>query len=1164
MSSRTAAGRRRLISTEDSRPPLSASKGLFFKSKSSQSPAASYPSPPLQNSNLPPTKPRNADSSARHKQQPHYNEDIHAQQHLATRTETYPSHHHGSGDSAYQSPLDQQQPNFESSGAKYIEASYQPPPPQFLNGGRSNVVKLSQEANIQSRVVAFAGPPRFPPPTPPSRPAAFSQRSANYGASDHLFQPSSITLPTSSGWETPSHLTEQSTYSGPPIPYATPQLRPYLQVTTSSPSHPNREVSIYPSPPLTHARLSPSPLHALESPTVEMHSSHPDLRSWYQTAHDNMSTSSVPSFSSTSSMGPRYQNARRMAPTESIYSDSSGSSARSTPTGQNPEASATAFVFPGSRSTARPKVSKKTGSPKIKMAHRSKSRTKNPSPLGEVAPSLQSSSSVHSSDMSVGSPRKGRAPAGSRVSSTGSDSAGNHSGGRSVTNEGSQAGSSRSTPSEPPAFVFPSSRSRAQPSKALKSVEKKQKRELAENSGNKERAGEKKKKFLGLLKKKSKQPMPSSPSIASGQDDRQSSSGVSYSLDETTTHVPSPTTSDHQQQYEESQVVLQMESRERARRMKSRIGSYPLDPYDSVLLDNDRHTGELLARLNPTGSPTFHNYGNNPPISVLDLGCGQGHWVIDAAIAWKGYGTRVTGYDMVDISEGLLPFAAEQDVTDAIRFVRGNFLKQRLPFSDDSFDLIRMSCLALCITTDSWVFVLQEVCRVLMVGGRLELVDDEIFFPYGTPSSLVDPNSGSTSTVAPRLDITIPSTSFTTFSIYDSDTTNPGLGLPNDLATDDDVYALYGLEEESEVDDTATIHERSVYSPSHPLATPQTGPNFQQRRQQSSMSYNVTPMSPSGPDFQSWNRAYAASQDLEALFDHMLTYKFGINKNSNEFILALMKQVFGHAREVKTMRLTLAPPSENAERVSPSDPMFTFGRMQPPSALAAIRSPGLVLEPSTFIPMDPWEIEIHASKHFRMLLSCKSLLVEHAIEATDDEEIDEESVQEALWEYESFLRHRLNPPPTEEPSEGNDDDSDNLKPNYRHSIAESVSSDNQEEMWEIQRSVYHDMISLMETGLNQVYLYSEFRQCFAWSGNGPRDRSATPQARIPEEDTLGLSRPSMSPPVPDSPATIIKSLTPSNLSRSVYRPGSRMPHVRTFRIYEAIKLDDGMLSGPSF
>jgi hypothetical protein len=48
------------------------------------------------------------------------------------------------------------------------------------------------------------------------------------------------------------------------------------------------------------------------------------------------------------------------------------------------------------------------------------------------------------------------------------------------------------------------------------------------------------------------------------------------------------------------------------------------------------------------------------------------HWVLEAAIAWKAYGTHVTGYDIVDISRSLLPWAAEQGVRDNIQFVRGN------------------------------------------------------------------------------------------------------------------------------------------------------------------------------------------------------------------------------------------------------------------------------------------------------------------------------------------------------------------------------------------------------------------------------------------------------------------------------------------------------------
>jgi hypothetical protein len=143
----------------------------------------------------------------------------------------------------------------------------------------------------------------------------------------------------------------------------------------------------------------------------------------------------------------------------------------------------------------------------------------------------------------------------------------------------------------------------------------------------------------------------------------------------------------------------------------------------------------------------------------------------------------------------------------------------------------------------------------------------------------------------------------------------------------------------------------------------------------------------------------------------MLYHKFGINMNPSEFVLGLMKEAFGHAREVNTMHLTLAPLEMGMEsgdgnrgrrdhtKDNTEPGHGQFGRLSRRESMGLLQAPGLVLWPSTFIPMDQSELEIHASKHLRMLLSCKNVLVEHAIEATDDEEIDEGSVLEALWEY---------------------------------------------------------------------------------------------------------------------------------------------------------------------
>lgn len=63
--------------------------------------------------------------------------------------------------------------------------------------------------------------------------------------------------------------------------------------------------------------------------------------------------------------------------------------------------------------------------------------------------------------------------------------------------------------------------------------------------------------------------------------------------------------------------------------------------------------------------------------------------------------------------------------------VRGDFLKFALPFPDRTFEFVRMANLGLCIPLLKWEGVLKEAARVLAPGGRLELVDDQTFFPYG-------------------------------------------------------------------------------------------------------------------------------------------------------------------------------------------------------------------------------------------------------------------------------------------------------------------------------------------------------------------------------------------------------------------------------------------------
>ena len=105
----------------------------------------------------------------------------------------------------------------------------------------------------------------------------------------------------------------------------------------------------------------------------------------------------------------------------------------------------------------------------------------------------------------------------------------------------------------------------------------------------------------------------------------------------------------------------------------------------------------------------------------------------------------------------------------------------------------------------------------------------------------------------------------------------------------------------------------------------------------------------------------------------------------------MMKDIFGYGELVQVMHLSLAhrdPPAEEDQ-----DELATSETERNPTT-------GLLLLPSTFLPMESEELEVHTTRHIRTLLSCKHKLVEHAIETATEEDVNDELVQEALYEYE--------------------------------------------------------------------------------------------------------------------------------------------------------------------
>lgn len=434
-----------------------------------------------------------------------------------------------------------------------------------------------------------------------------------------------------------------------------------------------------------------------------------------------------------------------------------------------------------------------------------------------------------------------------------------------------------------------------------------------------------------------------------------------------------------------------------------------------------------------------------------------------------------------------------------------------LPFPDNSFDYVRMANLVLCIPYEKWDYILKEVRRVLAVNGKMELIDDQIIFPYG---------------IAPKQ----PSWSRDMSDAFE------------DAYFDDDKETLQG----SGSDTASTLNANSepsnsscedqiLYSPALcPIASYQHPTPTGSSPCPSDNALDVESR------YISWHNKATASRELESIFEIMLKQRYKIFPRPSDFILNRMECVFGSgaAGKTKSFHIKLAPIDsadassgqgkadgesktawmgvdreklpkkkerklkksnkdnlnltskadtstatgsgsgtssersslENSTSVScPSStcpspvPASTntkaagrlgvsFGTssremvstpplLQPdqtqalsakaagrlgisysdlaaatvastyqqpgasPSPSTPLQSPGLLVWPSTFIPLTPVELEMHANKYVHTLLGCKPALAEFIAQFTDEDGkrfVDDDEFHEVMWKYEWY------------------------------------------------------------------------------------------------------------------------------------------------------------------
>ncbi|KAJ7597320.1 hypothetical protein C8J56DRAFT_882809 [Mycena floridula] len=429
-----------------------------------------------------------------------------------------------------------------------------------------------------------------------------------------------------------------------------------------------------------------------------------------------------------------------------------------------------------------------------------------------------------------------------------------------------------------------------------------------------------------------------------------------------------------------------------------------MQAYEAMQLENDQYSDLLLRRLYPNHTPTFQVF-KKPPATVLDLGCGEGHWAMYAASCWKN--VKITLLDIVNVT---LDDINDKD-TPNIKFVHGNFLK-RLPFEDNSFEFVRMANLGLCIRYQDWNAVIQEVFRVLTVNGRLELIDDQLMFPYGS-DPLSKPDHAS---VPPT-----PTASISTAFLDDSD--------ESDDLLDDDTETLASDEAcHSETASTLVDSDASSAS-SHEkqLVVDADGLHLDQ---------DLNP-----PVFVPWSERQLESDQLETVFQQMIDERFKVHPRPSTFLHDVVQGIFGEdnsskasfhiklpergieknkksiwtkkkSKELNIMELGV-PESLNAKSAAKLGISYTAlaaaaaasAKPQSPPQINYPIPSGLILHPSTFIPMSSIEVEMHVCKHMHSLLGTKPALRDYV---RSEFEMDDASFEERIWNYETFLRRRLN------------------------------------------------------------------------------------------------------------------------------------------------------------
>ncbi|KAI0749821.1 hypothetical protein C8Q80DRAFT_649111 [Daedaleopsis nitida] len=168
-------------------------------------------------------------------------------------------------------------------------------------------------------------------------------------------------------------------------------------------------------------------------------------------------------------------------------------------------------------------------------------------------------------------------------------------------------------------------------------------------------------------------------------------------------------------------------AKQRADKRRQAGGASPVQFHKDLIVGDDWNC-EFIKKI--SCGVSMHGFAI-PPDNVLDLGCGSGLWIIEAAKSWPnshfvGFDLRSVQPDLSQVNLGI----EYRDLSKRIQWVIGDFLDP-LPFDANQFDLVRICCIGLEVPEDSWQELLEECARVLKPGAVLEVIEEDLLFPAG-------------------------------------------------------------------------------------------------------------------------------------------------------------------------------------------------------------------------------------------------------------------------------------------------------------------------------------------------------------------------------------------------------------------------------------------------